>query len=359
MLQRILSLTPDLIPLLPPASDSIANALFDLNCCALCIIRFFGIKQKAVIQQAVIFQRTRSNFFTGEMHRSKLSPTRGSNKVDVETNCEGTFCPACLGLLHGSHRNLISEAKEVLLKEGYEKIDTFLVSCRVPPQIATRTRAIHLCLQHQLAAMGIEYIPPVPTKQRGSAKKEDVKAVDSQIDALEKKKESTENAGGVDGGKIVTAPDETVDVKDIMKVLITDAYSEAMGWRFDPDAKFQLEVGFDHPATEGEYSFMRDIPAAEFSIKKRRQGGKAKGSFILEGASWESISKAAQRLTYDDFASADQIPLTPIFRPCHISELKYLHQSIFLAGRYNKLERGVSNSKWEINGERIAEYSVE
>ncbi|KAJ3106343.1 putative tRNA pseudouridine synthase Pus10 [Phlyctochytrium planicorne] len=222
---------------------------------------------------------------------------------------------------------------------------------------------------HMLKELGIEYLPPVPTAKNinDRTKNKEAAAVAAEQAETGGKRKREEKEGEAksegetkpaDDGPIQVEIDQTVDVKDILKILLTDTFAEISKLSFDPESQFQIDVDFDHMATDGEYNFMTKIPAALFAPKKRRQGGKNKG-FILEGASWETISKAAFRITYDDFVTANQIPILPVTTACVASDLRFFHQSIYFAGRYQKLVRGISNSRWEINGERIAADSVE
>ncbi|KAI8847980.1 hypothetical protein BC829DRAFT_395159 [Chytridium lagenaria] len=353
-LQRLLSTSPDVIPLLPPASDAIAKILIDMDCCNLCILRYFGIKYRHTMQEALTFQRLhRPRFYEGDM---PLLPSLSSipTPSSPALTHDSLICPACLGLLHASHRHVVDAAKELMKKEGYEGLETFQLSCRVPAQLATRSRAVHLCLQHRLEKIGIEYVPPKPLV-RGDRREE--KVDDGEKDKMEGSEKEKVEEGRTDG-RVVTCPDETVEVKDMLKVMLTDAMEEAMGLKFDLESAFQMEIEFAHEGTEEEFAFMLEVPAAQFSIKRKKKGGKSRG-VMLVGASWDGITKAAQRITYADFEAHGQVPPSPINRPCIVTELHYTHQAVYLAGRYNKYQRGVSHSRWEIAGQRLAEHSVE
>jgi tRNA pseudouridine synthase 10 len=56
---------------------------------------------------------------------------------------------------------------------------------------------------------------------------------------------------------------------------------------------------------------------------------------------------------------AGQIPPPPISKAVEVADVSFFHESIFVAGRYNKLQRGISNTPWEIHGKRLAEHSVQ
>jgi tRNA pseudouridine synthase 10 len=56
---------------------------------------------------------------------------------------------------------------------------------------------------------------------------------------------------------------------------------------------------------------------------------------------------------------AGQIPPPPIAKAVKVADVSFFHESVFVAGRYKKLQRGISNTPWEIHGKRLAEHSVQ
>ncbi|KAJ3111267.1 putative tRNA pseudouridine synthase Pus10 [Phlyctochytrium bullatum] len=399
LLQRLLSPTlPDVLKSLPPRADAVASCLWDLDCCHSCILRFLGIKQRpAMIEAAKLMPVDRPHFFNGTLQPGpapppfvpvKMRKTADANGAAVTSAVPvpsqppepGVHCPACLGILHSSHDGLVDILRtRFLALPGHDRIRTFLVSCRVPVHVATRTRALHLCLEHRLKELGIEYVPPQPTKRRNERRTAPEDGAGSEEEAngdrdeggepmaedVSKKRRRESSlatsspaaaSGDVNPNRFVA--DDTVDVKDVLRGILIDSFEKASGLQFDTISPFQIEVGFDHLDTDGEYAFMLDVPAAMFKVKKKRKGGKIKG-VILEGASWEGISKAAARLSYADFDAHNQIPPPATKTPCTATDLQIIHQAVFVAGRYRKIARGVSNSRWEIDGQRLAEHSVE
>jgi tRNA pseudouridine synthase 10 len=100
---------------------------------------------------------------------------------------------------------------------------------------------------------------------------------------------------------------------------------------------------------------MIKIPESGLKVRTVRR----KGQKVIEGASGEKIAKSVGKLTYKHFVDAQMCPPPVVKTHSYISNLTLWHDSIFLAGRYNKFQRHISNSPWIIDGQRLAEHSVE
>ncbi|KAJ3146811.1 putative tRNA pseudouridine synthase Pus10 [Irineochytrium annulatum] len=382
------SIHPLLARLLPPAfaaqlpshSSLITDTLLDLRCCHRCVLRFFGIRDRAIHHAAGCGIGSPSATASSvDSHRAPdvavpvpksanghQHPSSNGHDRPVPPS-SGNVCPACLGLLHTPVSEPVALARQHIEKEGYECVRTFLVSVKVPVQLAVRNRAVHLTLERALAEKGVEYkIPEVTTK--------------GKKDVTEGQPAAKPAAAETDGPG-VARPDQTVDVKDVLKHVLVDGVAEATGWEYDAESPFQIDFAFEHRPTENEFKFMADIPKAEFSFRKRRKGNnKSRGGFgggrdkergqgekggkqeyFLEGCSWEKVAAAASRLGWDEFASRNRVPIEPVSTPCVMdaSQLSVTRLAVFVAGRYTKLKRGISHSRWEIDGKRLAEDSVE
>ena len=82
------------------------------------------------------------------------------------------------------------------------------------------------------------------------------------------------------------------------------------------------------------------------------------GKTSYEGLSLDKVITALQKTNINQFKAANLIPLrNTISLPTYT--LSIHTSSIYIAGRYNKLARHISNSKWIINGKRITPHSIE
>ncbi|KAJ3297069.1 putative tRNA pseudouridine synthase Pus10 [Borealophlyctis nickersoniae] len=218
------------------------------------------------------------------------------------------ICPACIGLLQIDFCSLAQKAAEVFRREAYTLSEqaSFNIASRLPPQLSIRQRAFALLIQHTVGV-------------------------------------SDETSWS------------TVEVKEIFRALATRSIEDSLQLPADKESPFIVQIHMEHSETAKEYEFMTSIPEAEFKIKKT----KSKRFSAVPGASGEKIAKAVSKLSYDHFAGSNMCPPPAIHLSPILQSLDMYHEPIFVAGRYNKYQRGISNSPWEINGQRMAEYSVE
>lgn len=100
---------------------------------------------------------------------------------------------------------------------------------------------------------------------------------------------------------------------------------------------------------------MKEIPEAKFDYKK----GKKQGKTIHHGASNEKVARSCALIQYEHFAKHDQCPPPKVTTIPQVEEMMFMHSQIYIAGRYCKLQRMISNSCFIIKGKRVTEDSVE
>ncbi|TPX62387.1 hypothetical protein PhCBS80983_g00465 [Powellomyces hirtus] len=316
---------------IPSNAEKVASVLLAAHCCPRCVLRFLGVRDrtihnsfvdltndwaaphrvddKAAIKSETSVEDTKA---IGEQAVKKLKV----EKEDVPLS-KGRTCAACLGLLHCDHKAIGRGALDIFHQQKYKlavQNQTFVISTRLPSQLAIRQRSYQLLLAHELG----ESLPVVNDQTAAEAK-------------------------------------PLIEVKEILKYLLADAYAEVSGLAFDANSPFSVSVHFEHKETEEEYKFLTEIPDAEFKVKKTRQ----KGIIVVNGISYEKITRAAEKLSYEHFRGASMCPPPPVANPVVLVKTELLHIPIYVAGRYLKLERHISNSPWVIGGNRMTEHSVE
>ncbi|TPX63162.1 hypothetical protein SpCBS45565_g06808 [Spizellomyces sp. 'palustris'] len=348
--KRLLEHVTVTLPHPPPVAEQLTTILLGAHCCPRCVLRFLGVRDRNVHANLLSLTKEWSGLPLGGQH---VNGEALAEEVEVETESEDGVeakraklekedgnvvgvpnpasrpnpvsetalpppandstpqrtCSACLGLLQCDHRDVAGKAFKLFQSEGYSlgsNNKTFLLSMRLPPQLAIRQRSFVMLME----------------KEMGADK--------------------------VDGSV-------SVEVKEILKYLISDAFAETSSIAYDPESPFSLTVHYDHPQTKKEYEFMTKIPDADFKIKTSRQ----KGQILVHGASFEKIAKSVDKLSYVHFADAAMCPPPVVTKPPRLVELGLQHAPIYVAGRYLKLQRHISNSPWEIGGKRMTEHSVE
>ncbi|KAJ1341494.1 tRNA pseudouridine(54/55) synthase [Batrachochytrium salamandrivorans] len=341
-------------------SDQIIGLLVDVGCCFRCVLRFLGNRHAlthesmpvhilpAVVQQcgptaagrtAIALEGVGAVFTTSTLvdaaENGLVENALGANDGLLADNPSGSthigipkcVCPACLGLLQIDYASLARQAHHSFLQRPYVRDNnTFTVSNRMPPQLSIRQRSISLMIEEALEATGT------------------LCTVSSDTNAVDKDTPTAPKA-------IPTA----IDVKEILKYLVSNAFARSSGMTYDGESQLSLRLHLEHPSTSTDFMFLTEIPHAKFDIKKSRR----KGVVIYTGASIDKISKAVSLSTYEDFKKHAQIPPPAVEQHPTISELDFEHSQIYIAGRYCKLQRGISNSPWVIGGKRLTEHSVE
>lgn len=151
-------------------------------------------------------------------------------------------------------------------------------------------------------------------------------------------------------------------MKEIFKLLVRDAFAKKSGMEFDVASNLSLVFKMNHAETEldfqfltGTFQLMVEIPASKLKVTTKR----AKGIVRHQGASGDKIASAVMKVGLADFVNHRQCPPPLVETIPQISDLSFQLEPIFIAGRYCKLERHISNSIWIINGQRLAEHSME
>ncbi|KAL6076953.1 putative tRNA pseudouridine synthase Pus10 [Balamuthia mandrillaris] len=152
--------------------------------------------------------------------------------------------------------------------------------------------------------------------------------------------------------------DSVVEIKEGIKWVLGYVLRHELGLCFSPEALFKVQMTFKHPETEKEHEFLYQIREANLRPHKgRRKGRRAKGSSGVEDASITAIQKALQGLSMQTFMKYGAVPPSPI-STCAYYDFAFFHMSIFIAGRYNKYSRALSQSPWMIDGRLNSTTSV-
>ncbi|KAJ3183292.1 putative tRNA pseudouridine synthase Pus10 [Gaertneriomyces sp. JEL0708] len=336
-----------------PSASRVVAVLSQSQCCPRCVLRFLGVRDRtihaglkdamqewkrsclsravdtqgaeAVLESDDVAQIETESEVEGQPPTKRIKTDTDAIAVDTsgdppnttttteslsETREQVAACAACLGLLQVDYDDLATQAHAIFKKQGYvlgASNQTFVVSMRLPPQLAIRQRSFSLLINEGLSEEEREQLPGA------------------------------------------------IDVKEVFRYLMSDAYASVSGLQFDPTSPYMVTVHYTHQETEKEFMFMTKIPEADFKIKTAR----AKGRQIISGASFEKIAKSVEKLSYQHFTAHGMCPPPAISTLPKLEEKSVQHAAIYVAGRYLKLQRGISNSPWIIGGKRLAEHSVE
>ncbi|KAJ3353814.1 putative tRNA pseudouridine synthase Pus10 [Entophlyctis luteolus] len=323
------------------------RALRNVSVCDVCVLRVLGVRSAQL-----------------------------SGRLCAGTPHTATQCPACLGLLHHAFiSRTVASAVETLRAAPLRGASSFLVSVKVPVQLALRARAFAL-LDARASA---EYAQANPSEVAGTdgnlkfTSKVDA-AVRPPKSAYSAKKNAAmpavETFTDPETGDQFSLSESQVEVKEVLRNLLTAAFAKASNLKHDPSSLLQLELAFEHPETTDEYQFMEDIEKCGLTVRKRRRRVREgslfrrmrddeKDAIEVKGASWNNILTAASQLSFEELNDHGFIEKLTIKTEPVVHDLKFMHSSLWIAGRYNKYQRGISNSRMEVKGQRLAQESME
>ncbi|KAJ2161241.1 hypothetical protein GGF46_001669, partial [Coemansia sp. RSA 552] len=140
-----------------------------------------------------------------------------------------------------------------------------------------------------------------------------------------------------------------VDIKDVFKLHA----AQLLGSEYSPTSDTLIEVSFSHPETATEHQFL--VRQAE--PPRGRFRGKPKGGQFKKDSRAAIVAELA---SLDDTAFRQQFscPPPPVTAWAEVDGVGFKRASLFIGGRYLKLERNISQTPFIVEGRRMAEHSV-
>ncbi|XP_008314413.1 tRNA pseudouridine synthase Pus10 [Cynoglossus semilaevis] len=220
--------------------------------------------------------------------------------IITETHC---VCVVCLGVLQEfSDTDQAVKIAEAVKTEKYE-FDSLVLSVSLPAQLCVRE---HSCWLHV-------------------------------------KKEVREKSPLLD-------KEDIVPLKEAYKWLVQSTISTELGGVFVvTKSPLEVAVEFSHNPTDSDCHFLGSTCPDCFKPTKNKQ------SVFTRMA----VVKALEKISEAKFLRHYSCPPTQPSSSCVLQGIQCLHQSVFIAGRYNKFCRSLPQTPWLIDGERRMESSVE
>lgn len=113
---------------------------------------------------------------------------------------------------------------------------------------------------------------------------------------------------------------------------------------------FLTELTFSHTSGDKECEQLVDISPEIFYVKKCRKSSVE--SFINHSSTLRVINQL-------DADALDQLKLSDIKEECTLSRIEFKHEPIYIAGRYQKYSRNLSQTPWIVNGDTLFMSSVQ
>ncbi|XP_063426477.1 tRNA pseudouridine synthase Pus10-like isoform X2 [Mytilus trossulus] len=218
-----------------------------------------------------------------------------------------TPCPVCLGILQAYiDEEFLQKIKNAVEKDDYE-FKTFICSLTIPVCILVREHSVLIHLQDKFK----------------------------------------------DEYEIMTLPD-FVSIKEAWKLRCGPLLSNLINVPFDQKSMFDIAVLFNYERSDKECSFLSDEKPDIFIKRKSKNFRNLDETFTRN-----NVIKALDSMSEDLFKRLYKTPPSPPKSSCNFLDIKCSHEPVFVAGRYNKYSRELSQTPWFIEGKRKGVSSVE
>ncbi|KAJ1794084.1 hypothetical protein LPJ59_004610 [Coemansia sp. RSA 2399] len=222
--------------------------------------------------------------------------------TETEQSQRDQPCTACLGVLN---LELAASIAEKYKAEEFDSQDVF-VGVELPKSIYLRHRSVQ-----------------VAGKQQG------IPSVDSGVP----------------------------EVKDVVRYLILRQFLDTCNVKADASSEMKIEVTFSHRDSAQEHEILLVADQAQQAKQPKYRRDK-KGSAKQTGGSINAMLAELDRCSDDSFAQKFACPPPAISSAAKVESLVFKRASLFVGGRYLKLERGISQSPFIVEGRRVVETSV-
>ncbi|KAJ3268326.1 putative tRNA pseudouridine synthase Pus10 [Terramyces sp. JEL0728] len=295
-----------------PLYEKIASSCASVGCCYNCVTRYLGLRnqQKDLAEYSPTYGSCQL-ILESEMNK-KIKLEGEEIDATEEKEPEIKPCSTCLGLLQLNFKKLAQDSVDSLKDEQYSPLALFNLSIQLPVQLQIRNKSMQLFLKNHIK-------PQSPSK---SPKKQEIP--------------------------------EPLEVKEVFKYLLKHAFAAASNLSYNVNSPFSLQLAINHNESVMDYEFMTTLPHSKFNVKVSKKRGRT----VHQGASVDKINLALKNITEQDIENSNIYPPPAITTNPSLG-ISFNHTQLFVAGRYNKLERGISNSKWFVGSKRMAQDSME
>ncbi|XP_046383655.1 tRNA pseudouridine synthase Pus10 [Ischnura elegans] len=280
--------------------DSIFECLTEIGCCERCSLRYIGVKDTSLYKNLSLIQDKFRKASSAEDENVENPPKR-------KKSCP---CIACLDLLRDTEDyKTICDAVKAM---GYDA-KSFTCALSLPPSLQLREKSVLFFLSQRF---------PV-------------------VYSLSDFPNGFYNY---------------VTLKDAWKWTYGTKIAEILNKKNDnsPSQDFFVEVNITYSDDEKECSCLLQMHADIFERRSKyphKYGGEVFTRKSVEAA----LADTSQELFQQYYPCPPETPLVP----AGYAPVSCYHNSLFVAGRYNKYSRILSQTPWVIDGERRVESSVQ
>ncbi|BFZ12087.1 hypothetical protein BsWGS_15126 [Bradybaena similaris] len=145
--------------------------------------------------------------------------------------------------------------------------------------------------------------------------------------------------------------DSIASVKDVWKWSCGHRMASLLNAKFQNRSQFDILMTFKYRDSDRECAFLLDVFPETFKKRKQRKFG-------FETFTRSNVMNAMLRLDGSKFEDCSSCPPPIPATECSV-EISCSHDAVFIAGRYQKYSRELSQTPWVVDGKRIMEASVQ
>lgn len=145
---------------------------------------------------------------------------------------------------------------------------------------------------------------------------------------------------------------DVISVKEVWKWIAGPYIQKVLDVPYRSVSPFEINVNFDYDDDNKECETLYLIPGCKITKQKHR--GKFRKIFTRS-----AVEKTLMQVTAEDLNKyVGCPPKLPNFS-CKFGQITCSHTPVYLAGRYNKFSRKLSQTPWFVDGEKLMEFSVQ
>ncbi|XP_028417700.1 putative tRNA pseudouridine synthase Pus10, partial [Dendronephthya gigantea] len=150
--------------------------------------------------------------------------------------------------------------------------------------------------------------------------------------------------------------EDILRLKECLKFVWGPQIEQVLDVEFNKKSPFTITITLDHPEAMKELDFLTNTKKV-FKCHPRKRTKVSENEPTVTST---QLMNCIQTLkTSEEFNEVGKCPPAMVETYCELTKVECSNASVFLAGRYNKYSRTLSQSPWIVNGERMTEHSVE
>lgn len=144
-------------------------------------------------------------------------------------------------------------------------------------------------------------------------------------------------------------------IKDVLKNILNTKLSDDLHKEFHPDG-LMVNIFF---AIDNEIEMMEKLESVAPELMVERNSQRKKFRTEIVSRNYFEKFFVPKNIKLDKFRLQIPVPPQAPSTPLRLDKITFTGPTVFVAGRYNKFSRQLSQSPWILNGKRMSEGSVQ